>query len=98
MAAVALILGDDLDRRVDGVDTVIARVVAAAIVNDLLGFRRHALPGAIARPEVGRRREGFDGERRLGRAAATASSSGRRYGIFGPFGLPAIHAEPVQRN
>jgi hypothetical protein len=52
-----LALGDGLDRRVDGIHLIVARGLAAAVVvvvlkNDLLG-RRRALPGAIARPEVG---------------------------------------------
>ena len=50
-----LALGDGLDRRVDGVDLVVARGLAAAVVeivlkDDLLRFRRQALPGAIAAP------------------------------------------------
>ena len=50
-----LALGDGLDRRVDGVDLVVARGLAAAVVeivlkDDLLGFGRQALPGAIASP------------------------------------------------
>ena len=53
-----LALGDGLDGRVDGVDLVVARRLAAAVVvvvlkDDLLGVRRQALPGAIARPEIG---------------------------------------------
>ena len=65
-----LALGDGLDRGVDGVDLVVARGLAAAVVeivlkDDLLGFRRQALPGAIARPQIGRRREGVEREVRL---------------------------------
>ena len=59
-----LALGDGLDRRVDGVDLVVARGLAAAVVvivlkDDLLGFRRQALPGAISRPQIA-----GDGKRR----------------------------------
>ena len=54
-----LALGDGLDGGVDGVDLVVARRLAAAVVevvleDDLLGFGREALPGAIPRPELGR--------------------------------------------
>ena len=51
-------LGDGLDRRVDGVSLVVARRLAAAVIeivlkDDLLGFRRQALPGPIAPPQIG---------------------------------------------
>ena len=60
-----LALGDGLDGGVDGVDLVVARRLAAAVVevvlkDDLLGFGVEALPGAVARPQsrpaTGRRR------------------------------------------
>ena len=52
-------LGDGLDRRVDGVDLIVARGFAAAVVvivlkNDLFGPRVEALPFRIARPQIGR--------------------------------------------
>ena len=61
-------LGDGLDGGVDGVDLIVAGRLAAAVVkivlkNDLLGFGRQALPGAIARPQVTRWRKGLQGER-----------------------------------
>ena len=48
-------LGDGLHGGVDGIDLVVTRRFAAAVVkivlkDDLLGFRRQALPGAKARP------------------------------------------------
>ena len=60
-------LGDGLDRGVDGVDLIIARGLAAAVVeivlkHDLFGFGVKALPGAIARPQIGRRRKGVEAE------------------------------------
>ena len=73
-----LALGDGLDRRVDGVDLVVARRLAAAVVvvvleDDLLGLGRQALPGAVAGPEVGRRGKGVEGEGRLGRGAGAGA-------------------------
>ena len=61
-------LGDGLDGGVDGVDLIVARRLAAAVVeivlkNDFLGLGRQALPGAIARPQVIWRRKGIGGER-----------------------------------
>ena len=61
-------LGDGLDCGVDGVDLIVARRLAAAVVeivlkNDFLGLGRQALPGAIARPQVAWRRKGIEGER-----------------------------------
>ena len=58
-------LGDRLDGGVDGVDLVVARGLAAAIVeivleDDGLGLGRQPLPGAIARPQVAGRREGVE--------------------------------------
>ena len=58
-------LGDRLDGGVDGVDLVVARSLAAAIVeivleDDGLGLGRQPLPGAIARPQVAGRREGVE--------------------------------------
>ena len=58
-------LGDGLDRGVDGVDLIVARGLAAAVVeivlkDDLLGLGVEALPGAIARPQIGRRRKGVE--------------------------------------
>jgi len=52
-------LGDGLDRRVDRVDLVVPRRLAAGVLeivleNGLFGFRRQALPGSIALPQRGR--------------------------------------------
>ena len=60
-------LGDRLDRGVDGVDLIVARGLVAAVgvvilKHDLLGFGVETLPGAIARPQIGRRRKGVEGE------------------------------------
>ena len=62
-----LALGDGLDGGVDGVALVVARRLAAAVVevvleDDLLCVGRQALPGAVPRPELGGRREGVEGE------------------------------------
>ena len=51
-------LGDGLDRRVDGVHLIVARRLAAAVLevvlkDDPLGFGRQALPDPIARPQIG---------------------------------------------
>ena len=61
-------LGDGLDGGVDGVDLIVARRLAAAVVeivlkNDFLGLGRQALPGAIARPQVAWRWKGLECER-----------------------------------
>ena len=60
-------LGDRLDGSVDGVDLVVARGLAAAVVevvleDDGLGLRRQPLPGTIARPQVVGRREGVEAD------------------------------------
>ncbi len=60
-------LGDGLDGRVDGIDLVVARGLAAAVLeivlkNDGLSLWRQPLPGAIARPQVSRRWEGVKAE------------------------------------
>ena len=69
-------VGDGFDGRVDGVNLVVARRLAASIVEIALeddGFRlgRQRLPGAIARPQVAGRREAFktEGGFRLGARA-----------------------------
>ncbi len=67
-------LGDGLDRGVDGVHLIIARGLAAAVVeivlkHDLFGLGVEALPGAIARPQIGGRREGVEAEVRFDRGA-----------------------------
>ena len=54
-----LSLGDGLDGGVDGVDLVVARGLAAAVIevileDDVLGLRRQAFPGAVALPQIGR--------------------------------------------
>ena len=72
-------LGDGLDRGVDGVHLIVARGLAAAVVeivlkHDLFGFRVEALPGAIARPQIGRRREGLEPEVRFDRSAPPVRS------------------------
>ena len=59
-----LAFGDGLDRRIDGVDLIVARGLAAAIVviilqDDLFGFGVKALPLGVACPEVRRGREGI---------------------------------------
>jgi hypothetical protein len=69
-----LTLGDSLDRRIDGIDLIVARGLAAAVLevvlkHDLLGFRVETLPSAITCPEIGGRRERIEGQRRLGGAA-----------------------------
>jgi len=63
----ALPLGDRLDRGVDGVDLVVARRFAAAVVvvvlqDDALGLGRQALPGGVAGPQLGGGGEGVEGE------------------------------------
>ena len=78
-----LALGDGFDGRVDGVDLVVARRLAAAVVvvvlqDDLLGFRRQAFPGAVARPEFGRRRERVEREFGFGRARSGRCGRGTR--------------------
>ena len=55
-------LGDGLDRGVDGVDLVVARLLAAAVVvivlqDDLFLLGGQPLPGAVARPQRRRARE-----------------------------------------
>ena len=65
--------GDGLDRRIHRVDLVVARCLAAAVVEivpkyDLLGVRCQSLSGAIAFPQIGRRRKGIKGEVDFGRA------------------------------
>ena len=57
-----LALSDGFDRGVDGVDLVVARPLAAAVVvvvleDHLLCLGRQALPGSVFRPERGRRRK-----------------------------------------
>jgi hypothetical protein len=57
-----LALGDGFDRGVDGVDLVVARPLAAAVVvvvleDHLLCLGCQALPGSVSRPERGRRRK-----------------------------------------
>ena len=59
--------GDGRDGRVDGVDLVVARRLAAAIVkivlkDDFFGSRCQALPGPVARPQVAGRRETVEAE------------------------------------
>ena len=56
-------LGDGLDGGVDGIGLIVAWGFAAAVVviileDNGLGFGRQALPCAVARPQVARRREG----------------------------------------
>ena len=60
-------LGDRFDGGVDGVDLVVARRLAAAIVvvvleDDGLGLGRQSLPVAIARPQVVGRRESVEAD------------------------------------
>ena len=67
-------LGDGLDGRVHGVDLVVARRLAASVLevvleDDLLGFGRQPLPCPIALPQIGRRRKGIERQVHLGRRA-----------------------------
>ena len=93
-------LGDGLDRRVDRVDLIVARLLAAAVVvvilkNDLLGFGVEALPGAIARPQVSGRREGVETKvqlaaanwRRCGHGTRSRRRSKRRRTGFQRLGI-----------
>ena len=59
---------------IDGVHLIVARGLAAAVVvivlkHDLFGFGVEALPGAIARPQIGGRRKGVEAEVRFDRGA-----------------------------
>ena len=83
-----LALGDGLDRRVDGVALVVARRLAAAVVevilqDDLFRLGRQALPGAVARPQFGGRGKGVEREvgflRRAGRRCGRGRRSRRRW-------------------
>ena len=63
-------LGDGLDGGVDGAHLIVARCLAAAVLevalqDDGLGFGGQALPGAKARPQVVRWRKDVEGEGRF---------------------------------
>jgi hypothetical protein len=67
-------LSDGLDRGVDCIHLIVTRRLAAAVVeivlkHDLLSVGVETLPGAIARPQVGRRREGVEAKVRFDRNA-----------------------------
>jgi hypothetical protein len=65
-------------RDLGGVYLIIARGLVAAVAvvvlkHDLFGLSVEALPGAIARPQIGRRREGVEGEIGLPRIAGAGA-------------------------
>ena len=104
-------LGDGLDRGVDGIDLIVARGLVAAVVeivlqDDLFGLRRQSLPGAIARPQIGRRRKGVEREvgflgrrwRRCGRETRSRRRWRRiRRECRGSLRIPALAASRRRR-
>jgi hypothetical protein len=96
--------GDGFDGAVDSVDLVVARGLAAAVVvigrfdGDALFRAGDALPGAVALPEFGRRREGVERELLLDGgvlAGAVVNEEGvavAAYGIRHVEGLGVVQA------
>ena len=81
-------LGDSLDRGVDRVDLIVARLLAAGVVeivvqDDRLALGRQPLPGAIALPEAGGRGKGVAGQDGFARGAGPGAVVEHEAGAVG---------------